>query len=278
MSQVIRGPFQVIDRRNEPALASSISPSPRPLVLRPIRNLSDIRHCASPLSKAQARLFQKLNKVRVHVSKSQHKVDQNHKGYQHNNCDRAENTGHQSCRNRALGWCCGSGWGLAFKPNALSGYASPEERWGPGKHAGIGHGARTPTTDGGIRAEPPTRGDVSRTRPLATGLCYGLRALRYSKINGGFAESWILDRDIALRRGFLLWPYAPDDVGHLAVKKPARHCEPQRQEADREAASLRKASRRDAAHRERSRCEGLEMLSVREGDAREAQWALSIAF
>jgi hypothetical protein len=41
------------------------------------------------------------------------------------------------------------------------------------------------------------------------------------KINGGFAEYWILDQDIALRHGFLLWPYAPDDVGHLAVKKPA---------------------------------------------------------
>jgi hypothetical protein len=113
------------------------------------------------------------------------------------------------------------GWGSAFKPNALSGYASPEGRWGPCKHAGIDQTTRTPAAAGRIRSEPPTRGDVSRTRPPETGLSYGLRALRHSKINGGFAEYWILDRDIALRHGFLLWPYAPDDVGHLAVKKPA---------------------------------------------------------
>jgi len=140
-----------------------------------------------------------------------------------------------------------AGWGSAFKPSALSGYASPEGRWGPCKRAGIGHGARTPAAARGIRSEPPTRGDASRTRPPETGLSYGLRALRHSKINGGFAEYWILDRNVALQPEFLLWPCAPGDVGRVAVKRPAaRHCESQRQEADREATSLREASRRGA--------------------------------
>jgi hypothetical protein len=41
------------------------------------------------------------------------------------------------------------------------------------------------------------------------------------KLSSGVTEYWILDRGVALRYRFLLWPYAPGDVDPVAVKRPA---------------------------------------------------------
>jgi len=75
-----------------------------------------------------------------------------------------------------------------------------------------------------VQSLPPAPSPASGRKPRGTrarhpsrGLSYGMRAIRYSEINAGFAEDWILDRGVAPRHWFLLWPHAPGDVGHVAV-------------------------------------------------------------
>ena len=67
------------------------------------------------------------------------------------------------------------------------------------------------------------RPEVMRREPDHLKLAYLTVCERYDtpKINGGFAEYWILDRNVALQPEFLLWPCAPGDVGRVAVKRPA---------------------------------------------------------